>query len=338
MSLTSSSIYIGSRPRKVSPQLVERKTSLGKRELLKKRTLDDPKIYDRKGSMSWNRRSTTVVVLAGGALRNKFYILEYVDHCGYIRKADAILVEEFPGINLDHKHTGRLSTATTKPFEKIPMRLFLAGLFGCVSLIVVSEMGVWFSHYWEAPSFLGGDDRFQREDLSTIRDGDLEDPIRMPGLIPLGKDGKILSPEFNVKIFISMPKTRDWDIKKRLNPKLDLLTKSWPDIKPVVREYSKPASEDEERHFVHQAYSKVLIEYDNDQEYFSGEEPSENQQAIYRVWLEDQIFEHHWDAKPGIQKDTDCPFLDQNQTVKKLIEDAPSPPSGNIDKVEVISE
>ena len=37
---------MGSRPRKASPQLVESKTSLGKRELLKKRTLDDPKIYD----------------------------------------------------------------------------------------------------------------------------------------------------------------------------------------------------------------------------------------------------------------------------------------------------
>lgn len=134
-----------------------------------------------------------------------------------------------------------------------------------------------------------------------------------------------------------MPKTRDWDIKKRLNPITDLLAKSWPGIKPVVREYLKPTSEDEEKHFTSQAYSKALIEYDNDQESSYGEEPNENQQAIYRVWLEDQMFEHHWDAKPGIQKDT-CPFLDQNQTVQKSIEDAASPPSGNIDKVEVISE
>lgn len=135
------------------------------------------------------KRSTIVIMLAGGALRNKFYILEYVDHCGYIRKADGNVVEEFPGIELDHRHTGRLSTAMTKPFEKVPMRLFLAGLFGCVSLVVVSEMGVWFSHHWEAPSFLGNDHRFEREVLSTIRDGDLEDPIRMPGPIPLRKVG-----------------------------------------------------------------------------------------------------------------------------------------------------
>lgn len=94
-------------------------------------------------------------------------------------------IEEFPGIILDHKHTGRLSTAMTKPFEKVPMRLFLAGLFGCVSLIVVlvqPSLG--------GTVFLGSDDRFEREVLSTIRDGDLEDPIRIPGLFHLARTAR----------------------------------------------------------------------------------------------------------------------------------------------------
>ena len=231
------------------------------------------------------KRSTIVVMLAGGALRNKFYILEYVDHCGYIRKADGNVVEEFPGIELDHKHTGRVSTAMTKPFEKVPMRLFLAGLFGCVSPVVVSEMGVWFSHHWEAPSFFGDDHRFEREVLRTIRDGDLEDPIRMPGLIPLRKEGEILNPELNVKIFISMPKTRGWTIKKRLNPIIDLLKKAWPGIMILVWECLKSASEDQKRHFTRQAKSKVLIEYDNNQESPYGVEVNEtSKRSIASGW------------------------------------------------------
>lgn len=44
----------------------------------------------------------------------------------------------------------------------------------------------------------------------------------------------------------------------------------------------------DERNFQNRANSKVLIEYDNNQEAPSGEEPKANQQAIYRVWLEQQ--------------------------------------------------
>lgn len=84
------------------------------------------------------------------------------EHSAYIHKSDNIPVEKFSGVQeLDHKQTGRLSSALTRPFEKSPMRLYVAGLFGCTSVIIVSEMGVWFSHHWEAPSFEGDDARFE---------------------------------------------------------------------------------------------------------------------------------------------------------------------------------
>lgn len=76
--------------------------------------------------------------------------------------------------------------------------------------------------------------RVKREVLSTIKDGDFENS-RMLDPIPLGKDGKILSPKFNIDIFVLMPKTGDWDIKTRLNLIVYLLTKSWAGIKPVGR-------------------------------------------------------------------------------------------------------
>ena len=93
------------------------------------------------------------------------------------------------------------------------MRIYVAGLFGCTSVVIVSELGVWFSHHWEAPSFEGDDARFEREVLSTIRDGDPDDPARMPGPFPLAEGGGILNPTSNVQIFISTPKTQRMERK-----------------------------------------------------------------------------------------------------------------------------
>ena len=71
--------------------------------------------------------------------------------------------------------------------------MYVAGLFGCTSVIIVSEMGVWFSHHFEAPSFLGDDAQFEDQVLSTIRDGDPDDPTRMPGPFSLADGNGILN-------------------------------------------------------------------------------------------------------------------------------------------------
>lgn len=84
------------------------------------------------------------------------------------------------------------------------MRLYVAGLFGCTS-VIISETGVWFSHHWEAPSFFGDDTRFEREVLSTIENGDPDDLAKMPGAFPLAEGSRILSANSNVQIFISTP-------------------------------------------------------------------------------------------------------------------------------------
>lgn len=192
------------------------------------------------------------------------------------------------------------------------MRLYVAGLFGCTSVVIISETGVWFSHHWESPSFLGDDSRFEREVLSTIEDGDPDDLARMPGAFSLAEGSGILSANSNVQIFISTPKN-PVDGKElfeaRVDKIVDLLTgegKPWAGITPIRRGYVKSKSERERDQFALRANSKVLIEYDNNQNAASGKEPKPNQQAIYRVWLEQQKFEHQWDAKVGIQKDAAC--------------------------------
>ena len=68
----------------------------------------------------------------------------------------------------------------------------------------------------------------------------------------------------------------------------------------------KPVSEQQQKQFQVRANSKVLIEYDNNQEAPYGEEPKPNQQAIYRVWLEQEVHEHQWDARANVQLDNAC--------------------------------
>ena len=109
--------------------------------------------------------------------------------------------------------------------------------------------------------------------------------------------------------------------------------KPWAGIQPVRRGYLKPRRDtDDERNFEKRANSKVLIEYDNNQEAPFDEEPEANQQAIYRVWLEQQVgptkcllgsgivtkyysqsWEHQWDARAGVQKEASCSNSNQKR-------------------------
>lgn len=127
------------------------------------------------------------------------------------------------------------------------MPLCVAGLFGCTSVVIVSETGVWFSHHWEALSFLGDNAKFEREVLSTIGGGDPDDPARMPGAFPLLVEGSgILSPNSNVQIFISTPKYPEdrMELSQASVDKIvNLLTgegRPWAGITPTRLGYLKP--------------------------------------------------------------------------------------------------
>ncbi|KAI4210300.1 MAG: hypothetical protein LQ351_006824 [Letrouitia transgressa] len=230
-------------------------------------------------------------------------------------------IEQFQGVEeLEHKQSGRLSSAIIRPFERTPRHLYVAGLFGCTSVVIISEIGVWFSHHWEAPSFEADDETFDRQVLSEIRDGDPEDPVRMPGpyqfaqgdtVNPLSGDG-LLNPKFNVQMFVSTPKDPDTVeeiFKTRVDQIVDLLVgedKPWAGVEPTRRDYLKPTHELQQRQFQLRANSKILIEYDNDQEAPFGDEPHSKQQAIYRVWLEQQVYTHQWDAIDNLQIGATC--------------------------------
>ena len=195
-----------------------------------------------------------------------------------------------------HRTTGLLSSAMTRKFEKSQRRLYVDGLYGCTSVVIISEMGVWFSHHWEGNHFDRDDATFEKGVLEAIQYGDPTSFVAMPGAFSLARGDEILNPKHNVQIFITTPKDPTTGIEKyksRVDRIVDLLTgagKPWAGITVVRRGYLKPRKDTEdERYFERRANGKVLIEYDNNQEAPEGEEPKANQQAIYRVWLEQQV-------------------------------------------------
>ncbi|KAL8788495.1 MAG: hypothetical protein Q9195_007272 [Heterodermia aff. obscurata] len=230
-------------------------------------------------------------------------------------------LEEFPGVErLMHRVSGLRSSAMTRTFEKTPRRLYVDALYGCTSVVIISEMGVWFSHHWEQEQFRAPEATFQREVLGTIQNGDPASLVNMPAAFPLANGDGILNPKYNVRIYISTPKDADTGTElyeTRVDMIVDLLTgpgKPWAGIEPVRRGYLKPRPNTlDEKNFEKRANGKILVEYDNNQEAEPDEEPKAKQQAIYRVWLEQQYWEHEWDAKPGIQAAASCENSNQKR-------------------------
>ncbi|RDL39487.1 uncharacterized protein BP5553_03827 [Venustampulla echinocandica] len=203
---------------------------------------------------------------------------------------------------LNHRRSGTGSSAVTNDWDNKKRHLFTSGLFGCTSIIIVSEAGVWFSHHWESPSFMAAKDSdFKREVLDAIRNGDTD---KMPSPFPLAVDGQKLGPKTNRQIFISTPKnvtTGDLEYKDRVGEVVELLTgpsAPFNGVSVTIRSYLKPVrksnDDDGTAAMAYTPNSKVLIQYDNDQK--DGEKDPPKQQAIYRVWLEEQMYEHRWNA------------------------------------------
>ena len=147
--------------------------------------------------------------------------------------------------------------------------------------------------------------QFQKTVLDILGPGD-GDP-RMPGCYSLAEGDGILSCKHKVKIYVSTPRKDQVspDYTRRVDQVIELLTGSgrpWKKEDVARREYKKPSRQPEEEIFMNLHNSKVLIEYANNQQPLKKEESSRSrQQAMSRVWLEDDPYEVTWPAAKGIQ-------------------------------------
>ncbi|KAK8868227.1 hypothetical protein PGQ11_006805 [Apiospora arundinis] len=64
-----------------------------------------------------------------------------------------------------------ISTTNWIKFDNQVNTLAVSGLWGCTSVVVVSTQGAWASHFWENPSFRGGDERFEADVIRRLHLG-----------------------------------------------------------------------------------------------------------------------------------------------------------------------
>ncbi|CZR67755.1 uncharacterized protein PAC_17654 [Phialocephala subalpina] len=81
-----------------------------------------------------------------------------------------------------------------------PLDLLLSGLWGCTSLVVMSEKDIWMSHFWEAPNIRA--DRFDADVMAAMRSG----TASVPSLTALVNQGAF-SPDSKPRIVLYT----DWD-------------------------------------------------------------------------------------------------------------------------------
>jgi hypothetical protein len=140
----------------------------------------------------------------------------------------------------------------------------------------------------------------------------------------------ILNTANNVKMYISTP-------SKGYNPETDtfdapaydskvaelvkLLTTGagapFPGVKPTIRKYDRPKNAAEIEKFRKMSNGKMLIEYTSHQYDNSMDEPAAGQTAMFRVWLEKQMYpEHEWVVVPAT-----CELAPKSPTKKPTLKE-----------------
>ena len=207
---------------------------------------------------------------------------------------------------------------------------YINGLTGCTAIVIASKKGIWYSHFMEPVLWL---DRGNGRELLERAIGDLTNGVDKPRIgnagdgplltnpNTLAEPGGILDPGNNnankVQMYIMTPRAADKEearYTEALGRILNVLTGEGAAFGGVPVEehlYNKPQmvkneeTGEQEVEELLSPFGKVLIEYDNNQ-FDKNYEPQDPRQAVYRVWMEDKMFEEQWNyfgdcSQPGTE-------------------------------------
>ncbi|KAI9841870.1 MAG: hypothetical protein M1837_000340 [Sclerophora amabilis] len=177
------------------------------------------------------------------------------------------------------------------------------GLYGCTSVVVVSNRGVYMSHFWEVPSFQDLT-RFRADVINNLYNGDGSG--EMPGLSQFaGAGGEFDSPQ-RPAILVVTPRRRGSQTPGDYlyGPMLDEITTALKAIipgPPVIPFDYVPRSDDFSQ--FNTAAGKILFQYDPAHAMINNpNDPCRPvQQAMVRVWIEDRpmyAYQKYWNAEP----------------------------------------
>ncbi|OTA98039.1 hypothetical protein M426DRAFT_28833 [Hypoxylon sp. CI-4A] len=226
---------------------------------------------------------------------------------------------------------------------------YVTNVVGCTSITIISEKGVWMSHFMETGFMLEDGRKSERDRMDqSVQNGDSR-YVKPSGYA--GDDGDLNKDSTNVQVYVSAPcETKDdgsgnevcdeedgdtkWMYKERLNSLLNTLTgpgTPFDGVKVTKRGYIKPADRETVDNLADSsARGKVVAQYDPIQ--FTDDFQQNNpRHAKYRVWLESTPYDHEWVASacqggnaPNQKRDDSCPISSSSSTSARSSQTSPS--------------
>jgi len=243
---------------------------------------------------------------------------------------DQYNIAEKLNIQVTQQNGDGASAAISRPLGRQRYNAAVGGMYGCTSVFVASNAGVWISHFWELHSFRlipglpprprtqADRDRFTRDVLNQLRDGG----IYVPGLRQYtGQHGQFGQAQRPVWAIFTPSDGSGSPNQYRYNEEIDeirgLLNTLFPAAPDNIIAYDPRADEESQQDT---PSGKLVFQYDPFQKIVSN---SNNpcvvyQQAMFRVWMEDRpmyIWQKYW-------------FADENQMITDFGLPGPPPAPG----------
>ncbi|KAL5346705.1 hypothetical protein ACLOAV_008412 [Pseudogymnoascus australis] len=200
-----------------------------------------------------------------------------------------------------------MSTGKAEAFLNEEFSMSVQGLYGCTSLVVLSQQGVYMSHFWEVPSFRS-DKEFKEQVIDVLGFGDLyfdnPDSFALPPLSLLTAKGGILASATAPVFIIFAPKQR---AMLRNNPGLDpsQVPLMFPDKVSQLQSYIGELTGMGTTVLAYDPngvtatevskYGKLLLQYDPAYTY-TNINGCNQQQALARFWAEGISQDFTWPA------------------------------------------
>ena len=186
------------------------------------------------------------------------------------------------------------------------------GLFGCTSVVVVSQAGMWISHFWEIPSFRATEENWRKPrtapDIANFNDHVINQMQNggpdIPGLRQFtAAGGEFDAPQRPVWAIVTPRDFSEiagsWRYEPEVNEIKSVLNTLFPAAPPIIIDYlPRPSPVDQEN----TASGKILFQYDPIQAVIADNNNPCNvyQQAMFRLWVEDRpnyVWQKLWAAE-----------------------------------------
>ena len=226
---------------------------------------------------------------------------------------DFLLSEYEPAEWLDISGTnGGPSTGFARELKNQRYDAAVHGLFGCTSVVVVSQVGMWISHFWEVPSFRATEENWRHPrtapDIANFNDHVINQMQNggpnIPGLRQFTAAGGIFDVLQRPVWAIVTPRdfsavAGSWRYEPEVKEIKSVLNTLFPAAPPIIIDYQPMPSLDDQ---TKTASGKILFQYDPFQTMIADNNNPCNvyQQAMFRLWVEDRpkyIWQKYWAAE-----------------------------------------